>query len=161
MLEFRRKIIDFGVRFAATTFRVSKFGWSNFDEKSSIFACFVSQLPSACRNCDARISTKNHRFWRAFCRNYLRRVEIWMIEFRRKLIDFGVLFSAIAFRVSNFSWWNLWKVRRCCLLVVVVAKRRFSTILDSDLHLFLSATRSVDDNLRLWVFSSTNVISIP
>ena len=36
MLEFRRKIIDFGVLFAAITFRVSKFRCSHFDEKSSI-----------------------------------------------------------------------------------------------------------------------------
>ena len=53
-------------------------------------------------NVDVRISTKNHRLWRAFCRTYLRRVEILMLAFRRKTIDFGVLFAALTFGVSKF-----------------------------------------------------------
>ena len=52
---------------------------SNFDEKSSILACFWMQLPSACRFfrgwIPARISTKSHRFWCAFWCNYHRRVD--------------------------------------------------------------------------------------
>ena len=64
MLEFRRKF-----------------------QKSSISACFLPQLPSACRN---------------FCRNYLQLVEIWMLEFRRKMIDAGVLFRAITVNMSKF-----------------------------------------------------------
>ena len=102
MLAFWRKIIYFGVLFAALTFGVSKFRCSHFDEKSSILACFLPHLPSACRNSDARILTKSHRFWRAFCRTYLRRVEISMFAFRRKFIDFGVLFAALTFGVSKF-----------------------------------------------------------
>ena len=143
--EFRRNFIGFGVLFAAITFGVSKYWCSNFDENSSILACFFTygvskcwcsnfdekssisawflvQLHSVCRNVNARISTKNHRFWRAFCRNYHRRVEfidaqIWtklhrfwrafcrnyhrrvdffVTEFRRKIIDFGVLFHALS-----------------------------------------------------------------
>ena len=46
----------------------------------------------------ARISPKNHRFWRAFSCNYLRRVDffvvLFLLEFRQKIIDLGVLFDA-------------------------------------------------------------------
>ena len=140
MLAFRRKIIDFGVFFAALTFGVSKFRCSNFDEKSSFLACLLPHLPSACRNFDARISTKNNRFWRAFCRTYLRRVEISMLAFRRKIIDFGVLFAALTSGVSTFRGGILATVSSCFLL----AKRRFSMILDTFLHLFLSGSRYVD-----------------
>ena len=104
MLAFRRKIIEFNVLFAAITlqvketnfelketrFQLMNFGvlfcrnylWrvkipvlENFDEKSTILACFFPQLPSACQNSGARISTK--------------------------IIDFGVLFAAITFGVSK------------------------------------------------------------
>ena len=47
---------------------------------------------------DARIPTKNHRFQR--CRNYHPRVEIWMVEFRREMIDSGVLFE----RLHEYEW---------------------------------------------------------
>ena len=89
MLAFRRKFIDFGVLFAALTFGVSKF--------------------------DARISTKNHRFWRAFCRTYFRRVEFLMLVFRRKIIVFGVLFAALTFGVSTFRGGILATVSSCLL----------------------------------------------
>ena len=106
MLAFRLKIIDFGVFFAALTFGVSKFRCSNFDEKSSFLACLLPHLPSACRNFDARISTKNHRFWRAFCRTYLRRVEISMLVFD----DFGHLSAPVFERFSVCRWWFFrWK----------------------------------------------------
>ena len=46
----------------------------------------------------ARISPKNHRFWRAFSCNYLRRVDffvvLFLLEFRQKIIDLGVRFDA-------------------------------------------------------------------
>ena len=46
----------------------------------------------------AGISPKNHRFWRAFSCNYLRRVDfsvvLFLLEFRQKIIDLGVLFDA-------------------------------------------------------------------
>ena len=51
----------------------------------------------------ARISPKNHRFWRAFSCNYLRRVDFFVVlflrEFRQKIIDLGVLFDAVNFFV--------------------------------------------------------------
>ena len=54
----------------------------------------------------ARISPKNHRFWRAFSCNYLRRVDffvvLFLLEFRQKIIDFGVLFDAITFGGTIF-----------------------------------------------------------
>ena len=64
-----------------------------------------------------------------------------MLKFGRKIIDFDVLFAAITTGVSIFSWWNLGD---CQQLLLLVAKRRFSTILDTDLHLFLSGSRCVD-----------------
>ena len=90
MLEFRRKIIDFGVLFAAITTGVSN---------------------------------------------------LLMLKFGRKFIDFDVLFAAITTGVSIFSWWNLGD---CQQLLLLVAKRRFSMILDTFLHLFLSGSRCVD-----------------
>ena len=64
-----------------------------------------------------------------------------MLEFRRKIIDFRVLFAAITFGVSTFRGGVFATVSS---LVVLVAKRRFSMILDTFLHLFLSGSRSVD-----------------
>ena len=62
---------------------------SNSDEKSSIFASFLMLLPSACRffrgSISASISTKNHRFWRAFRCNYLRRVNFFVPRTRELL----------------------------------------------------------------------------
>ena len=57
-VELRRKIIDFALLFDAITFGVSIFSWLNFDAKSSIMACFLMQLPSACRFFRARVSTR-------------------------------------------------------------------------------------------------------
>ena len=88
MLEFRRKIIDFGVLFAAITTGVSN---------------------------------------------------LLMLKFGRKIIDFDLLFAAITTGVSIFSWWNLGDCQQYLL-----AKRRFSMILDTFLQLFLSGSRSVD-----------------
>ena len=85
-------------------------------------ACFLTQLPSACRNGDGRISTKNHRFWRVFFRNYVRCVEILKLEFRRKTIDSGVLFAAIMFGVSFFFRGG---ILATVSTVVIVAERRF------------------------------------
>ena len=90
MLEFRRKIIDFGVLFPAIIFRMSKFRCSNFDE--------------------------NHRFWRAFCRNYLRRVEILMLEFRRKIIDFSMLFYVRRHRVQMLMFEFRRKIIDFCVI---------------------------------------------
>ena len=117
MLEFRRKMIDVGVLFRAITVNMSKFWCSG-------------------------ISTKLHRFRRAFCRNYLRRVKILMLEFRRKFIDFSVLFAALTFGVSIFRGGILATVNSSC--TCLHAKRRFSMILDTDLHLFLSDPLAVD-----------------
>ncbi len=54
----------------------------------------------------ARISTKNHRFRRAFWCNSLRRVDFFVVpflnEFRQKKNNLGVLFDAITFGVSIF-----------------------------------------------------------
>ena len=58
----------------------------NFDEKSTILACFFPQLPSACR-----FFAIGFRF-----------------EFQRKIINFCVPFDAITCGVSIFSWFN------CC-----------------------------------------------
>ena len=123
--------------FATITFGVSKFRCSHLDEKSSFLACLLPHLPSACRNFDARISTKNHRFWRAFCCTYLRRVEFLMLVFRRKIIGFRVLFAALTFGVLTF---------RGGILATV---RSFSTILDTFRHLFLSGSRCVDGDFRV------------
>ena len=66
----------------------------NFDEESSILACFLTQLPPACQ----------------------------------------------------VSYAQIWKSAELVVVVVVVVvpKRRFSMILDTDLHLFLSGSPSVD-----------------
>ena len=56
------------------------------NEKSLILACSLMQSPSAYpffwRSISARISTKNHRLWRAFWCNYLRRVDFWRLRTR-------------------------------------------------------------------------------
>ena len=57
-VEFRRKIIDFGILFDAISIGVSIFSWLNFDAKSSIMVCFLMELPSACRFFRARVSTR-------------------------------------------------------------------------------------------------------
>ena len=61
-----------------------------------------------------------------------------MLAFRRKIIDFSVLFAALTLGVSTFRGGILATVK------VVLAKRRFSTILDTFRHLFLSGSRYVD-----------------
>ena len=114
MFEFRRKIIDFGVLFAALTFGVSKFRCSHFDENSSILACFLPHLPSACRNFDARISTKNHRFWRAFCRTYRRRVEIPMSNFDEKSSILACFLTHLPWACRNFDARISMKNHRFC-----------------------------------------------
>ena len=89
LFEFRRKIIEFGVLFDTITFGVMFFLVQfllefrrkcinfrfclNFDEKSSILACFLMQLASACR-----LFVIGFRF-----------------EFRRKIVNFRVPFDAI------------------------------------------------------------------
>ena len=67
----------------------------------------------------------------------------FLLEFRRKVIDFGVLFDAITFGVSIFSWWNLGDCRD-----LLLAKRGFSTIFDTFLHLFLTGSPSVDGDFN-------------
>ena len=86
LFEFRRKIIDFCVLFDASTFDVS----------------------ILCDCISVRIPTKNYQFLRAFLCYYLRRVDFFvlqlLLEFRRKIVDFGVHFHAITFGVSIFPW---------------------------------------------------------
>ena len=95
----------FGRAFERNCFWRVVFSWWNFGVRNlSIVACFLTHLLSASRFFDGRISTEYNRFGRAVCRNYHRRVEIWMLEFRRKIIDFGVLFDAITIGVSKWRW---------------------------------------------------------
>ena len=58
----------------------------------------------------ARISTKNHRFWRAFWCNYLRRVDFFVVpflnEFRQKKHRFGCAFWCNYLRRVDFLWFN-------------------------------------------------------
>ena len=85
LLEFHRKIIDLCVLFDALTFRVS----------------------ILCDCISVRIPTKNYQFLRAFLCYYLRRVDFFvlqlLLEFRRKIVDFGVHFHAIISGVLIFS----------------------------------------------------------
>ena len=57
-----------------------------------------------------------------FWRSYVRCVEILKLEFRRKTIDSGVLFAAIMFGVSFFFRGG---ILATVSTVVIVAERRF------------------------------------
>ena len=65
----------------------------------------------------------------------------WCNLFFRYCIDFGVLFDAITFGVSIFSWWNF---GNCQQYFYFLPKRGFSLIFDTFLHLFLTGSPSVD-----------------
>ena len=91
-----------------------------FQRKSSILACFVMQLPPACRffrgSISARISTKSHRFWRAFWCNYLRRDDFLWFNFCSNFDENSSIFNFVWISTKNHRflcafWCNyLWRV---------------------------------------------------
>ena len=125
LLEFQRKIIDFGVLFDAIIFGVSIFSWfhfwTNFDKKKHRFGCafwcnYLRRVDflwfNFCSNFDENslmldfvwIHTKNHWFWRAFWCNYLRRVDFLCLYFGSNSDEKSSIFAWFLMLLPAACW---------------------------------------------------------
>ena len=107
---------------------------------------------------DVRFATKNHPFWRAFCRNHFRRVEMLMLEFRRKIIDCGVLFVKVDEKSSILAW-LLTHLASACRLFEVEFWRLSAVIIHDFGVLFAALTFCVSTLVEFWRLSEVVVLA--